>query len=316
MDLISVIVPVYCVEPYIEQCINSILNQSFHNLEVILVDDGSPDACPQICDDYAKKDQRLKVIHKENGGPSDARNVGLDIASGEWIAFVDSDDFLEPTMLQTLYEAAVTQKADMAVCNAAFFDSQRYLCKPDWFSVNDGCISGLDVLKTGRIPTSLVVPWNKLYRRVIFEDLRYPVGRIHEDEAIAHEVLGKCSRIVCINRELYFYRQNLEGITKQQFSAKRLDIILAMADRVMYYQKSGLAEYAPPVIDSFFWHLTENFYRINMSKENQSKHKACQAAARNVLPFLLRRKDVPMPTKLSYCVFCANPKWYYRFWKA
>lgn len=308
MDLISVIVPVYCVEPYIEQCINSILNQSFHNLEVILVDDGSPDACPQICDDYAKKDQRLKVIHKENGGLSDTRNVGLDIASGEWIAFVDSDDFLEPTMLQTLYEASVTQKADMAVCNAAFFDSQRYLCRPDWFSVNDGCISGLDVLKTGRIPTSLVVAWNKLYRRAIFETVYYPVGRIHEDEAIAHQVLYMCDKIVCLDQKLYYYRQNPNGITKKAFNINRLDAILALADRVHYYQSHGLKDYSAPVINDFCWQLMDKFYRIEISKENQKKHRQCIKAARMIFPYYIRSKETTRAEKVVYCIFCISPR--------
>ncbi len=307
MDLISVIIPVYQVEAYLKQCIDSVISQSYKNLEIILVDDGSPDTCPQICDTYAEMDARIKVIHKQNGGLSDARNTGLEIASGDWIAFVDSDDYMEPTMLQSLYDAAIEQGADISVCNALFFNGSE-TWTPDWFSVKCGQLNGMEILKSGRIPTALVVAWNKLYRRKIFATLRYPVGRIHEDEAIAHEVLGLCGKIVCIDKKLYYYRQNPEGITKKAFSAKRLDVILAMADRVMYYQKNGLNEWIGPVLNDFWWHLMDKYYRVELNRENKEKHIACLRAVRAILPAVICNKEIVMIEKVRYVLFCVSPR--------
>ncbi len=309
MDLISVIISVYQVEPYLKQCVESVIRSTYSRLEIILVDDGSPDTCSQICDDYAARDTRIKVIHKENGGLSDARNAGLEIASGDWVAFVDSDDYMEPTMLQSLYDAAVVYGADMSVCNALFFnDSETWT--PDWFSIKCGLLNGMEILKTGRIPTSLVVAWGKLYRREIFAVLRYPIGRIHEDEAVAHKILGLCSKIACIDKKLYYYRQNPEGITKKAFSARRLDVILAMADRVMYYQENGLNEWVGPVLMDFWWHLMDKYYRVEFSRENKEKHAECLRAARMLAPCYIRTGDISLIEKILYSVFCVPPKLY------
>ena len=309
MDLISVIIPVYRVEPYLNQCIESVIAQTYNHLEIILIDDGSPDACPQICDTYAAKDARIKVVHKKNGGLSDARNTGLQIATGDWIVFVDSDDYIAPTMLQSLYNAAVSQNADMAVCSASFFNSKGNWT-PDWFHVEPGIFHGLDILMLGHIPTSLVVAWNKLYRREVFSSIRYPVGRIHEDEAIAHKILGVCDKIACIDSKLYHYRQNPEGITKKAFSVKRLDIILAMADRVMYYNNCGLSRWSGPVLNDFFWHIVDKFFQVEMNCENRKKHQDCLRAARRLLPNYLRSRSATSIEKAGYCVFCFSPKLY------
>ena len=310
MDLISVIIPVYQAEPYLKQCIESVTEQTYSNLEIILVDDGSPDRCPQICDDFAARDVRVKVIHKMNGGLSNARNAGLDIASGDWIAFIDSDDYMRPTMLQSLHDVATAQGADMAVCNALFFNNSGETWTPDWFNVENTLINGIEVLKTGHIPTSLVVAWNKLYRRKIFTTLRYPAGRIHEDEAVAHEILGMCNKIACIGENLYFYRQHSKSITKKQYNAKRLDVILAMADRVMYYQKNGLKEYSEPVLDDFCWHLMDKFYRVSFDWENQRIHRQCLGAARSLLPYYIRTRKATVREKIGYGLFCVSPKLY------
>lgn len=308
MDLISIIIPVYQAEPYLKQCIESVTEQTYSNLEIILVDDGSPDRCPQICDEFATKDARIKVIHKTNGGISDARNVGVSTATGEWIAFVDSDDYVEPNLIERLYNAAIAEKADMSVCNALFFDNKRNFFTPEWFIVDDGLLHGLDVLKSGHIPTPLVVPWCKLYRRAIFETVYYPVGRIHEDEAIAHQVLYMCDKIVCLDQKLYYYRQNPNGITKKAFNINRLDAILALADRVHYYQSHGLKDYSAPVINDFCWQLMDKFYRIEISKENQKKHRQCIKAARMIFPYYIRSKETTRAEKVVYCIFCISPR--------
>lgn len=309
MDIISVVVPVYRAEAYLQQCVESIIRQTYSRLEIILVDDGSPDACPRMCDEYARKDARIKVIHKENGGVSDARNVGIEIATGEWIALVDSDDYMEPTMLQTLYDIATKHKADMAVCNVVFI-SNHERWTPEWCCVKNGLFSGIEILKNGHIPTAFVVPWNRIYKREIFSNIsKYPVGRIHEDVAIAHEILGACGRIVCTDEKLYYYRQNPQGITKQPFTAKRLDSILAMADRVMYYRKNGL-DGITFVLQDFGYELTDKYFRVDFSQKNHGKHKECLRVARKLLPCYISAASIPVVERILYVLFCLSPKLY------
>ena len=134
MDLISIIVPVYNVEKYIHECVDSIINQTYKNIEIILVDDGSPDNCGKICDEYAKKDNRIKVIHKPNGGLSDARNHGIDVANGEWLMFIDSDDWIEPNMAEKLLHSALNNKADLAISSVILFDEEKEYIPEHFYS--------------------------------------------------------------------------------------------------------------------------------------------------------------------------------------
>ena len=178
--LISVIVPIYKVEKYLHKCIDSILAQTYTNLEIILVDDGSPDNCGKICDEYAAKDSRIKVIHQPNGGLSAARNAGLDIATGDYIGFVDSDDYIAPDMYEKLYNALVKNDADMAICDYQRFGNELPY---DEMSLTTEVITGLQAMEKQNtvINCSFVVAWSKLYKSFIFSNVRFPVGKINED---------------------------------------------------------------------------------------------------------------------------------------
>lgn len=214
--IISVIVPVYNVESYLERCILSIVNQHYEHLEIILVDDGSKDGCPIICDKWADKDKRIKVIHKKNGGLSDARNVGIEAATGDYLLFVDSDDYIELTMCDRLLTAIENTEADIAVCNL-FWDYPKHK-KVDKLQQMDG-----DVVPKTRIleeyflrsSVAMVVAWNKLYRRKLFfttENIRYPVGRLHEDEFTSYRLLYTADKTVFIDAPLYHYVQRDNSI--------------------------------------------------------------------------------------------------------
>ena len=177
-DLISIVVPIYKVEKYINKCIESILNQTYKNLEIILVDDGSPDNCGKIADEYAKKDNRIKVIHKKNGGLSDARNAGIDIVKGKYIAFVDSDDYIEKEYIEIMYNAIRTNKVKIVQCginkvndDGKVLDSYGYL--------DNELINSKRIIeeKYTKYPISNVVAWNKLYSTDLFKDIRYPVRK-------------------------------------------------------------------------------------------------------------------------------------------
>lgn len=211
--LISVIVPVYKVENYLNRCIDSILNQTYRNLEVILVDDGSPDNCPSICEEYAKKDNRIKVIHQENGGLSSARNTGLTVASGELITFVDSDDWVANDMYQILYDTMTSQDADIVECNYFAVNektSEKSVpVKENLIYYND---DGLKALFLDKNIKSYV--WNKLYKRNTIGDTTFPVGRSYEDTYTTYKFFSKAKKIVSINQPLYFYNIRSGSISR------------------------------------------------------------------------------------------------------
>lgn len=223
--LISVIVPVYNVEKYLPRCVDSILAQTYIKLEIILVDDGSPDRCGIICDEYAKKDPRIHVIHKKNGGLSDARNTGLRAAIGEYIMFIDSDDSIAPNMCEKLLQALVNQKADISICNFCRVYS-------DGRSTNNLSVLSSEKIYSGREalslyvrkgPVELTIACNKLYKKNLFTEnhLFYPLGRLHEDEFLCKYLLGHAEKIVYTDQPFYLYLQRENSImgkvTEQRF---------------------------------------------------------------------------------------------------
>lgn len=212
--LISIIVPVYKVEPYLEKCVDSILVQTYSHLEIILVDDGSPDGCGAICDRYAAQDPRIRVIHKPNGGISDARNAGLDIATGEYIGFVDSDDYTAPTMYEQLLKSLISAQADIAVCQCVVVKEGEdavfsQTCNKEVFASGTGSYAMI----YDRAFT--VVPWNKLYRRELFAGIRYPVGLIYEDLATTYLLTDRANTVVNLDGKLYAYVQHSGSIMNQ-----------------------------------------------------------------------------------------------------
>ena len=227
MPLVSIIVPVYNVEKYIHKCLNSILNQSYYNLEVILVDDGSTDKSGEICDEYALLDKRIHIIHKENGGLSSARNAALDIVSGEYIAFVDSDDWIEREMIEKLVEKAIEEEADMVQCGFRYVNEHNDIkgtnsSKGIVISNNESLI---DLYFSQKIID--VVVWNKLYKKYLFDNIRMFEGRNNEDTMIMPEILLQVGKFINIDGEYYNYLKREDSIMSNKFSLKKLDSIFA-----------------------------------------------------------------------------------------
>lgn len=218
-DLISIIVPVYKVEKYLDRCINTIINQTYKNIEIILVDDGSPDNCPQICDEYAKRDRRIVVIHKENGGLSDARNFGLDIAKGEYIYFCDSDDFISENAIEILLKNLLNTNSDMCIGSFTEFSDEKN--SPKTFF--NKCICKEEAFKESFDFIQFTTAWNKLYKRNILMNFKFPVGYLHEDEGTSYLLINRCKKISCVDQQTYFYFINAEGITKSGFKLGNLD---------------------------------------------------------------------------------------------
>lgn len=236
--LISIIVPVYRVEKYLKKCVDSLINQTYTNIEIILVDDGSPDACAVMCDEFEKNDIRIKVIHKVNGGLSDARNAGLEIAKGDYIAFVDSDDFVAPNMYEVLLSAAECYGADIAICNYVRISDAGKIESMGEYAIDDR-YTRYEFIHELIQPYGgyFVVVWNKLYKRCIFDHLTFPVGKQHEDEFVLHYIIDRCSVIASVKNALYYYTQRDESIMSKGVSVKNLDYGDALIDRY-YFTKA------------------------------------------------------------------------------
>ncbi|EOU1892848.1 glycosyltransferase [Clostridium perfringens] len=200
---ISIIVPVYKVENYIHTCVDSILNQRFKDFELILVDDGSPDKCGEICDEYAKKDNRIIVIHKENGGQATARNAALDVASGEYIGFVDSDDYIEPDMYEILYKICVENECDISNCSSIIHFNKKIVVNGGHNIITHNREEAMKVLMEGFLYDECL--WTKLIKRELFEGLRIPTGIAYEDTAFTYKLFDKANKICCIGEAKYNY---------------------------------------------------------------------------------------------------------------
>ena len=238
MALVSVIVPVYKVEQVVKNCIESILNQTFTDFELILVDDGSPDNCPKMCDDYAEKDSRIKVVHKENGGLSDARNVGMEVATGEYVSFIDSDDYISLDFYETLLETIVDNDSDIVECSVVkFYENEKFDEYSDDLKVtNYETVDALDGLISEN-PFKQHV-WNKLYKSSVALDIPYAVGKLNEDEFWTYQVFGKAKKVTRINKTMYYYFQRNGSIMGNGYNIRRLDALEGKMNRQAYIEKN------------------------------------------------------------------------------
>ena len=243
--VISVIVPVYSVEPFLDRCVSSIVNQTYKNLEIILVDDGSPDHCPAMCDRWAEKDHRIKVIHKINGGLSDARNAGMAVATGELMGFVDSDDWISPDMYQLLYMHMVADSSDIAACGVEM----------TW---EDGTprrmltASGNHVLNQEEAMRAIIEEswlkqpvWYKLYKTALIRDIPFPVGKYHEDVFWSYQAVARAQRVSVSDKVGYYYVQRSGSIMGEGYSLKRLDALEAKLFCFTY-----VSEFFPQLVPS------------------------------------------------------------------
>jgi len=264
MPKVSIIALVYNLEEYTPLCIESVLDQSFKDFELILVNDGSTDSSGRICDEYAEKDSRIKVVHKSNAGIAAARNTGIEHSTGEYIAFIDCDDYFHERMIEILYSHIISTRADIAMCD--FFptkegkDAQRKNTFTD-YSVstftNEQVLQGL--YEKGH---TYVVPWNKLYRKKIFTNVKYPSGYLYDDEFTAHKVLFQADKTVYIHVPLYFYVIRKGSTTHSSMTEKKFDKVLALHDRVEFFRVRNLRELEEKALldftEYFFWYYLQS----------------------------------------------------------
>lgn len=235
--LISVIVPIYKVETYLDRCVASITEQTYRNLEIILVDDGSPDGCPAICDAWAEKDSRIKVVHKKNGGLSDARNAGMAVATGELMGFIDSDDWTSPDMFQLLYENMREHDSDISACGVEMVWEDGMPCRP---LTRAGCC----VLESEKAMEAVIQEswlkqpvWYKLYKTDLIRDILFPVGKFHEDVFWTYQAVGRARRVSVFDKPCYFYVQRSGSIMGESYSLRRLDAVEAKQQRLAYLER-------------------------------------------------------------------------------
>lgn len=238
-DLISIIVPVYNAERYIDQCIQSIVDQTYKELEILLIEDGSLDNCGAICDKWVEKDERIKVYHVKNGGSAKARNIGLIHASGKYVGFVDADDFLFPEMYETLYSLAVSSQAEIAECGYYRVDSENIFDKQK--TSEKGVVRFLNTEEAlfENIRDNIVqqVVWNKLYLKRMIGQEYFTEGKYIDDEFWTYKIIGSAKKVVSTSERFYCYRQQTGSVMHQNFSIRRLDALEAKLQRLKYIEE-------------------------------------------------------------------------------
>ncbi|SDA42583.1 Glycosyltransferase involved in cell wall bisynthesis [Dialister histaminiformans] len=304
MPKVSVIVPVYNVAAYLDKCIESLCNQTIEDIEIILVDDGSKDESGVMCDEYAKMDARIKVIHKSNGGLSDARNAGLDICQGEYIGFVDSDDCVEKEMYEVLYDRAIKFNADVSGCMLNYIYNDKVIAGDGKnFTSNDKiCIIKFIFEGYG----GQISVCNKIFKKDIFDCLRFDVGKYYEDAYFVLKWIEKASCFTCINHGYYNYFYRTDSITTEKFSKKAWDIVEA------YKYNLGVIKEKYPKAQYYAERRLWWAYRIiieRMTRNNISSHEAVKPLKKNLIR-ILSNPVISFKAKLGYILLCISTKFY------
>lgn len=305
--LISIIVPVYNVEQYLSRCINSILEQTYCNFEVILIDDGSTDNSGIICDRYSKKDERISVIHKKNGGLSDARNVGIDLANGAYIGFVDSDDWIAQDMLEMLLHNMIHYEADVSICQFKFTanEKEKVAAVQNETRIYDK-YQAIDAMFIDKVFASQAC--NKLYKAHLFDNIRFPIGKIYEDQFTTYKIIWAANKIIYTNKPCYYYFIRNGSIARGDFNVKQFDILDA-TDAIIDFFK----ERYPKVVKYIQYSWIDNYLYLLMRAIQQEcdisvfkmKNKVWQYKKGYILS---SNTDIRM--KFALLLVCININWF------
>lgn len=306
--MITIIVPVYKVQEYLNRCVDSILNQTFTDFELLLVDDGSPDNCGKMCDEYAEKDSRVFVIHQKNSGLSAARNTGInwfyEQGRSDYITFVDSDDWLHPEYLSILMNGIIENDVKISVCNYKRittetpyenFDNIDYeLTSPEDFLLNHSW--------------QYNYAWGKLYHKDVFKDIQYPVGKNFEDAFTTYKTLHKCEKIAYTELQLYYYLRNDQGISRSAWKPSELVIFEAMQEQLQFYKDNGLQKAYAKEFELFVHHHAYQIVRIKDNKTDLKKNKATLNKIKKALKkHLKENKDIFNFHNMTYSYEAAYP---------
>lgn len=264
MELISMIVPVYNVAPYLRTCLDSVLNQDYTNIEVVLVEDGSTDGSRDICQEYLKRDTRVKMYANCGKGISAARNTGIERATGDYVVMVDSDDYIAPFMVSTLYQMMQQSCADMAICDFVRGTERSYVFVNT--TQNAELIDGKEALRRIYLDDhnklQYVVPWAKLYKKTLFHGIEYPDGMIFEDIHTTHKLLIQCRKIAVVNVPMVYYFKRNDSIMNQTFHVGKLDYLPALEKRIAFFHKENMPDLEKKAYDELLHMLIWEYSRV------------------------------------------------------
>ncbi len=312
---ISVIVPVYKVERYLDRCVESILAQTFKDFELILIDDGSPDNCPKMCDSWANKDNRIRVIHQKNGGLSAARNAAIDWvfanSDSEWITFIDSDDWVHVEYLERLYNAAVDNHSDVSICGYYSTEGEEPVIEPHRLQVEMLDTESFYIQQN----VNAIIACGKLYHKNCFNHIRYPIGRLHEDEYVTYKIIFEKSCIAFFPAQLYYYFDNFDGITKSIWNVKRLDVLSALFEQAEYFHENKFEkaeEFAEFKYVCYFEKYINLLLESDIPQDKKSMLK--KVYAKQMRSFLKKRKQKYNVDKYAWFYEIAYPQKMYIYW--
>lgn len=303
MPLVSVIVPVYNVEKYLTRCIDSIIGQTYRNLEIVLVDDGSPDNSPAICDEYAQKDSRITVIHKENGGAASARNAGLEIIKGEYVFFLDGDDFIHYQCIDKLNEIAAANQCDIVQCDfekgtADVFSSVEKKYSLAFYNCEQA-LSGF------RYKT---IVWGKLLKRKMLEEVRFPEGKIYEDEAVYYRFTYCAARIAITDEKLYYYFQSANSVMRNDAKETKEYFTDILEERIAFFEEKNEQKLVRSSIERYLVILMLYYADWCCNKNIKNNPQILWQKFKENYKRLKTFRGTPMKLKLMFWLFYHFPR--------
>ena len=316
-ELISVIVPIYNAEKYLDDCIRSITCQTYANIEILLVDDGSTDKSDERCKSWEHEDKRVRTIHQDNGGVSKARNTGIRNANGNLLIMVDSDDYISPDMITVLYDGYTQHNADIVICDYAQGENREYsfLKEPICFAQLDYVTVMNKVYKNGHDALRFISPWGKLYKKELFNGIQYPEGKIFEDIYVTHQLLYKANRIIISDQKLTYYFHHEDSIMHKPFHLGKLDYLDALKERIDFFKEHKLESLERNAYEEYLHSLIWEYSRVRDILHNKDERKEIQNRFREVYKHGYSSEKYPQDTATLLKTFNTNPELVILYWK-
>lgn len=309
-DLISVIIPIYNVEKYLSECISSVLEQTYKNLEIILIDDGSTDNSLDVCKSFAEKDKRIRVIHQQNQGIAQVRNLGVAQAKGELLFWVDSDDYICNEMIERLYDNLIKYDADMSICDYTQGEKRDYnfisTKTPEIMTFDSK--KGLELIyKSNHYSFIMAASWAKLIKKSLYNGLQYPKNKVFEDIYMSHHLINNCKKIVFTDEVMYYYYQWPESILGKKLYIEKLDYLGAFEERIHFFDKLGFKELSEKARIQYLHSLIWEYSRAKDILKNKPMVKHIKKEYRKYYSFGTQNEDVKNETKMYMLRFYLSP---------
>lgn len=312
-EKISIIVPIYNVQRYLKECIESLIKQTYENIEIILVNDGSTDNSGKICDHYALRDNRIKVVHQKNGGVSCARNTGLRYSTGDYIGFVDPDDWIDEKMYERMLEVLKINNSSISMCSYIYEDGDSELneLKPDLVEQN---LSSDDLISKLFVTNSFyyTILCNKLYRADLWNGIKFPEGYVHEDEAVIHIIYDRCDQMSTISNEYYHYRMVNTSITHTNNQIRRIDYANALSLRLNYFYRKKRFDYCEKMLDEILYLILNGFITKQLDQASLQK---IRKIIKSNFSKIIKEKKYSIKFKTSILIYYVSPHLYGRIIK-